>query len=142
MAEFPPPQAPRQAVPQAPGTQPEQSITPISDVMQQGVQDPVGDFITTFIKIMESKGIDLDEAMGNLSVGDQSDLLDEGADPLEFFSREELTILVEKYLAIPEPERSQIGQQLASQLPPQVGDRLASIVRMVSGRESQQEVAP
>jgi hypothetical protein len=141
MAELPP-----ELAPPAPVTQPGQtgldpnSLTPTADAMQVGVEDALGDFITMFVRLMETKGIDMDEAM-NLSPEDEADILEDG-DPTEFLSIEEMTMLVEKFVLIPEPQRSEIGQQMAAVLPPKAGNRLAAIIRKVEGRDIQQQAAP
>ncbi|KKL48875.1 hypothetical protein LCGC14_2321090, partial [marine sediment metagenome] len=36
--------------------QPQQSLTPVADAMQPGVQDATGDFMTTLVRLVESKG--------------------------------------------------------------------------------------
>jgi hypothetical protein len=68
-------------------------------------------------------------------------VLDVNSDPMEFLNEQQLTSLVEKYMVIPEPQRTQIGDELRKQLPPQVASRLEAIVRFVQGRDAQQEVA-
>lgn len=136
MAEFPPPQAPQQAVSQAPGTQPEQSITPISDVMQQGVQDATGDFITTFIRLIESKGIDLDEIMqGGQSVEDEADIAGD-FDPTELLSEEELIMLVQKFEALDPAVQAELEQQVSAQLGPRVMQRLKAVQRFAGSRRA------
>lgn len=134
MAELPP-----DLVPQAPDTQPglREQLAPM---VQDPNAGPADDFIAELLSIADDLGF-LDEAFGPLSVADQADLLDANADPMEFLNREQLTVLVQKFMVIPEPTRSQIGQKLREQLPPQVAERLEAIVRMVQGRDAQQEVA-
>ena len=134
MAELPP-----DLVPQAPDTQ--QGLREqLAPMVQDPNAGPADDFIAELLSIADDLGF-LDEAFGPLSVADQADLLDANADPMEFLNREQLTVLVQKFMVIPEPTRSQIGQKLREQLPPQVAERLEAIVRMVQGRDAQQEVA-
>jgi len=142
MAELPP-----ELAPSGPVTQPgqEQAIEQmglrekLSIMAQDPNAGPADDFIAELLSIADDLGF-LDEAFGPLSVADQSDLLDENSDPMEFLSKEQLTALVQKFLAIPEPERSEIGNALREQLPPQVAERLEAIVRFVGGRDAQQGI--
>ena len=132
MAELPP-----ELAPPAPVTQPgqEQSLTPISDVMQQGVEDATGDFITTLIRLMESKGFDLDDVMAEPSVEDQSDLADPNADPAELLTEEELIMLVQKFEALDPQTKQELEQQFITQLHPRFVQRLRAVQRFVqSGR--------
>jgi hypothetical protein len=96
------------------------------------VQSPADDFIHELMSIADELGI-VDEVFQEETVGDQVDTLDVKADPMEFLSKQQLTTLVQKFLAIQEPERSRIGAELKKQLPPQVAQRLDAIVRMVIG---------
>jgi hypothetical protein len=96
------------------------------------VESPIDDFLAELLSIADDVGV-LDQAFQEPTVEDQVDLQDTQADPLQFLSREQLTILIQKFLAIPEPERGQLGAQLKEQLPPQVAQRLDAIVRMVQG---------
>ena len=132
MAELPP-----ELVPPAPVTQPgqEQSMTPISDVMQQGVGDATGDFITTLIRLMESKGFDLDDVMAEPSIEDQSDLADPNADPAELLTEEELIMLVQKFEALEPQIKQQLEQEFIAKLHPRFVQRLRAVQRFVqSGR--------
>jgi hypothetical protein len=130
MAELPP-----ELAPSGPVTQPgqEQSMTPISDVMQQGVGDATGDFITTLIRLMESKGFDLDDVMAEPSVEDQSDLADPNADPAELLTEEELIMLVQKFEALDPQVKQQLEQQFIAQLHPKFVQRLRAVQRFVQG---------
>jgi hypothetical protein len=134
MAELPPELAPQQPV----GTQP-QSQDNLRQQLGPLVQDPTEDFLAELMSIADEVGI-LDDAFGPESIEDQADLQDVNSDPLEFLSEQQLQILVSKFLAIPEPQRSQIADELRSQLPPQVASRLEAIVRFVQGRDAQQEI--
>ena len=130
MAELPP-----ELAPSGPVTQPgqEQSMTPISDVMQQGVGDATGDFITTLIRLMESKGFDLDDVMAEPSIEDQSDLADPNADPAELLTEEELIMLVQKFEALDPQVKQQLEQQFVAQLHPRFVQRLRAVQRFVQG---------
>jgi hypothetical protein len=136
MAEFAPPQ-----VPQVPGTQPQQgaSLSPTADAMEPLVQgDPLTDFINSLIRVFESKGLDLNEVMsGEPSVEESADLQDPNVDPLELLSMEELTMLTKKFMAIPEPQKSELVSQLREALPPHIAQRMEAVLRMVEGRETQ-----
>ena len=83
----------------------------------------------------------LDEAFDPMTVSDQADIQDPNLDPMQFLSKEQLTTLVNLFMSIPEPERSRIGNQLRTELPPQVASRLDAIVRFVQGRDAQAQVA-
>ena len=133
MAELPP-----ELAPSGPVTQPgqEQSMTPISDVMQQGVGDATGDFITTLIRLMESKGFDLDDVMAEPSVEDQSDLADPNADPAELLTEEELIMLVQKFEALDPQIKQELEQQFITQLHPRFVQRLRAVQRFVQGGRS------
>jgi hypothetical protein len=131
---------PTELAPSGPVTQgaPQDFREQVGPLTQEG--GAAGAFVNELLGIADDLGF-LDEAFGPPSVADRADELDADADPFEFLSREQLTSLVQLYLAIPEPERSEIGDMLHNELPPQIADRLAAIVRMVEGRDTQQEVA-
>ena len=99
--------------------------------------DPAAQFVMSVMDMADRKGV-LDDAFKPASVEDRADLLDEKADPLQFLNRDELVELVDKYLAIPEPQRSQIGETLKRELPPQVGQRLDAVVRFVQQEKVKQ----
>ena len=104
----------------------------VRESIQPLIESPADDFVSELMSIADELGI-LDSAFGPETVEDQADVLDPKADPMEFLSRQQLTILVQKFLAIPEPQRSQIATELKAQFPPQVAQRLDAIVRMVQG---------
>jgi hypothetical protein len=126
------------------GTQGQAPVAPGDTSVREGLgqlaEGPIDDFLMELLSIADELGI-LDQAFQEPSVADQADELDANADPFEMLNQQQLTILVQKYMAIPEPQRTQIGVELANQLPPQVADRLAAIVRFVGGRDAQQVVA-
>ncbi len=132
MAQTPPLRLP----PELTGTQGPAPVAPGGPSMRESlspmVESPIDDFLAELLSIADDVGI-LDQAFQEPTVEDQVDLQDTQADPLQFLSREQLTILIQKFLAIPEPERGQLGAQLKEQLPPQVAQRLDAIVRMVQG---------
>ena len=119
--------------PQEQMQQPAASQTPIGDAMQQGVEDATGDFITTMVKMLESKGIDLDEAM-NLTVSDQADIAQGDADPSEFLSEEDLVLLVQKFNALEPDAQAQLEQAFIKELPPRFVQRLRAVQKFVGGR--------
>jgi len=133
MAELPP-----ELGPQAPVTQEQQTMTPIGDQMQVGVQDGAGDFITFLIKLVESKGLDLDEIMGEGDVETDADIAGGigGVDEMmQFLSEEELIQLVQKFEAL-EPEAKQmIEQEFINKLPPEIIQRLKAVRRFAGGRQ-------
>ena len=135
MAELPPELAPSGPVTQGAPQGFREQISPLTQ--ESGA---AGAFVNELLGIADDLGF-LDEAFGPPSVADQADLQDVNADPMELLSRDQLTRLVDLFLAIPEPERSQIGNMLREQLPPQVAERLEAIVRLVQGREAQQGIA-
>lgn len=132
MADLPPELQPQ--VPQAPDTQ-EATLSPVADVMQQGVQDATGDFITALIRILESKGLDLDDVM-RPTVQDQADLAEGGANPAEFLTEEELTLLVEKFEAMEPEVQQQVEEALIKELDPRIVKRLQAIRQFVQGRRA------
>ena len=113
-----------------------QSLTPISDTMQPGVQDEVGDFITSMVRLLESKGIDLDDIGKPASIEEQADAQDAQADPLELLTEEELIMLVEKFVALPPEVQAQLEEAFRQQLHPRMVNRLLAVKRFVlRGRE-------
>ena len=136
MAELPPELAPPG------GTQPGQPQVQdnLRSQLNPMVQDPVDRFVVELMSIADDLGV-LDDAFGEESVEDQVDLQDVAADPLEFLDEAQLSSLVNLYMQIPEPQRSELGNKLREELPPQVASRLEAIVRFVQGRDAQQEVA-
>ena len=100
--------------------------------ISQMAQNPMDDFLVELMSIADELGV-LDEAFQPPSVSEQVELQSGNNDPMEFLSREQLTILVQKFLAIPEPQRSQLKSELEEKLPPQAAQRIASIIRLVQG---------
>tara|TARA_Y100000296_G_C5032200_1_gene185440 strand:+ start:237 stop:644 length:408 start_codon:yes stop_codon:yes gene_type:complete len=131
-------------IPLPPGLGPpaagQQQNLSLRDNLSPLVQSPAEDFIAELMSIASELGI-LDEAFGPETVQDQADLQDMQSDPMEFLNEEQLTVLVQKFMAIEEPQRSEIAQQLKEALPPQVAQRLAAIIRFVEGRDAQQQVS-
>ncbi len=116
--------------------QPQQSLTPAADAMQPGVQDATGDFMTTLVRLVESKGLSLDDIMSEgTSVQEQSDLAQGDADPAELLTEEELVLLVEKFEALEPQVKQQIEQELISQLDPRFVERLRAVQRFVQSRQ-------
>jgi hypothetical protein len=136
MAELPPELSPMQPPMQEQPTDGfRQQIAPLAEG-----SGPAGAFISELVGIADDLGF-LDEAFGPETVQDQADLQDADADPMEFLNKDQLTRLVNLFMAIPEPQRSQIGNQLRNELPPQVASRLDAIVRFIQGRDAQSQVA-
>lgn len=102
---------------------------------------PVEDFLITMMSVADNKGV-LDSSFGPQTVEDAADLVDEQSDPMQFLSREELMLLVNKFMMIPEPNRTKLANELRTKLPPNVASRLEAIVRFAQGRDVQQQVAP
>lgn len=109
------------------------SASPIGDVMRQGVEDATGDFITTLVELLESKGIDLDDAMSG-SIEDQADLAAGDADPLELLTQEELVLLVQKFNALDPDAQAQLEEAFIKELPPRFVRRLRAVQKYVGGR--------
>lgn len=124
---------------QTPTNNPLSEQSSLSDQLAPLVSNPAEDFLVTMMQMADDKGV-LDSSFQDETVEDQYDVA-ENPDPMQFLSKEELTLLVQKFMAIPEPLRSQIGEQLRQQLPPQVAQRLDAVVRFVEGRDGQQQVA-
>jgi hypothetical protein len=136
MAELPPELSPMQPLTQeTQSTGFREQIAPL--VQESGA---AGAFISELMGIADDLGF-LDEAFGPETVQDQADLQDVNADPMEFLNKDQLTRLVNLFMSIPEPQRSQIGNQLRNELPPQVASRLDAIVRFIQGRDAQSQVA-
>ncbi len=128
------------AIPQG---QPQQSLTPVADAMQPGVQDAIGDFMTTLVRLVESKGLDLDAIMSDQnSVQDQTDLAGGDADPAEFLTEEELVLLVEKFEAMPPEAKQKIEQELIANLDPRFVERLRAVQRFVQSRQGNVQQVP
>jgi len=89
----------------------------INIMAQDETSDPADAFLGELVSIAAELGI-LDESFGPPSVADQADVLDVNSDPMEFLNQQQLTSLVEKYMVIPEPQRTQIGDELRKQHPP------------------------
>jgi hypothetical protein len=136
MVELPPELGPAQA-PVTQGPETADFRSQMGPLTEGG--GPAGAFVNELLGIASDLGM-LDEAFGPPSVADQADELDINADPMEFLSKDQLTNLVNLFMAIPEPERTRIGDMLRKELPPQVAQRLEAIVRFVQGRDAQQEV--
>jgi hypothetical protein len=114
-----------QAVPQQ-----VESISSAGDALSSLASSPLEDFMATLTQLTESKGIDLDTVMsGEGSVEDEADLAGE-ANPLELFSREEITMLVDKFLAISPEEQSSIMQALDETLPPKAMNMIKAAIRL------------
>ena len=111
-----------------------QSLTPVSDVMAQGVQDATGDFITSMIQLLESKGIDLDDIMKE-STEDKADLAEGDVDPLQLLTEEELIMLVQKFEALEPQVKAQLEQAFIQELDPRFVKRLRAVQRFVQGRQ-------
>ena len=94
---------PQQGIPQQQPT----SLSPVGDVMRQGVQDATGDFITTMIEMLESKGIDLDDIMNPT---------------------------VEEFNALAPEVQAELESAFIKELPPRFVQRLRAVQRMVGGR--------
>jgi len=88
--------------------QPQQSLTPVADAMQPGVQDATGDFMTTLVRLVESKGL---------------------------LTEEELILLVEKFEVLEPQVKQQIEQELITQLDPRFVERLRAVQRFVQSRQ-------
>ena len=119
---------------QAPAPVTAGSLTPISDAMQPGVQDQVGDFITSMVRLLESKGIDLDDIGRGPDVQEQADAQDAQADPLELLTEEELVMLVEKFISLPPEVQAQLETAFREQLHPRMVNRLLAVKRFVLSR--------
>ncbi|MAG26364.1 hypothetical protein CMI47_12510 [Candidatus Pacearchaeota archaeon] len=128
-----PPELTNTIPPTGPQGTSQQSMTPVSDAMAQGVQDATGDFVTTLIQMLESKGIDLDTLMQD-SVEDQTDVVGPEANPMEFLNEEELMILVQKFEALDPQVQQQLEQAVTEQLGPEVIRRLKAVQRFAHGR--------
>lgn len=105
----------------------------LSDQLKPMVTNPVEDFLVTMLQIADDKDV-LDASFQEETVEDQMDV-QENVDPLQFLDEQELVLLVTKYLAIPEPTRTQLGEQLRQELPPQVSQRLDAVLRFVQSRQ-------
>ena len=131
-------QAPQQQ--QQPGVVPEQqqSLTPTADAMAPGVQDAVGDFITTMVRMMEEKGLNMDEAMQGGSIEDQLDVVGD-SDPSQFLTEDDLIELVTKFSALPPEVQQQLEETLITELPPELVQRLRAVQKFVGARQGEQE---
>ena len=128
MTDIPPELPPAAGI--APQGQQPQSLR---DTLTPLAQDPAEQFLAEFMSIASEAGI-LDEAFQEPSIEDQADLQDQGANPLEFLSEEQITRLVSLFLAIPEPQRTQMEQQIREAVPPEVANRLDAAIRFAQQR--------
>ena len=130
MAELPP-----ELGPQA-GTQNEQ--TPQFDsagaAMRVGVEDEAGEFITYFVELLESKGIDLDDAIST----NPEDVLDvasgDVADINQFLTEDDLVQLVTRFVALPPELQGQLETEFRKVMPPEFIQRLETVKRFVIGK--------
>jgi len=90
-------------------------------------------FIVELLGVADDVGV-IDDAFGQPSIEDQADILDTSADPMQFLNEQQLTSLVQKFLAIPEPDRSNLEQTLRAELPPQISSRIDAVLRFVQQR--------
>ena len=119
----------------AEGGQTTQSLTPAADAMQPGVEDAMGDFVTTLTRLVESKGLSLDDIMADNTPEEDADLAQGDADPAEFLTEEELILIVEKFEALPPDVKQQLEQEFISQLAPAFIERLRAVQRFVQSRQ-------
>ncbi len=125
--------APVQGEPQVQGGIPGQGGTSqaLRQIQTQG--DPTEEFLISLIELAESKGMDMDEIMGQPpSVEDQLDEQDPTADPAEFLSREEMEAMMQKFEAMPPEAQQGIMQQLQAEAP-EMFQRIQAIMRMLRG---------
>jgi hypothetical protein len=129
--ELPPELAPAQA----PVTQGQQSMTPAADAMRPGIEDAMGEFITFLVGLMESKGFDLDEVMGEPSAQDELDVVEGGlAEMDQFLSEEDLLNIATRFVALPPEQQQQLKQEVFSGLPPEMQKRLEAVERFARQR--------
>lgn len=128
MAELPP-----ELIEQAPVQQEQPQAPTAGSAMRAGVQDSTGDFITFMVELLESKGIDIDEAF-NPTVEDQFDVVEGDSDPLQLLSEEEMIMLVEKFNALPPEVQAKLEEAFVKELPPRFIQRLRGVQRFVAGR--------
>ncbi len=125
----------------SPQTMPSAPQASMRDHLKPFNSGPVEDFLIELLGVADDLGV-LDKSFGPPSVADQLDVMDQNSDPMQFLNRQQLESLISKFMAIPEPQRSQIAEKLKQSLPPQVVERLSSIMRLTSGRDVQQQMMP
>jgi len=122
-----------QAVPQQMQEPMAQAPVNLRDSLSPLAQDPVDDFMVSLMGVADDLGL-VDSITQEESMEDLTDLQDPSADPMQFLSEPQMIELVTKFEQIPEPQRSQLEQQLRSELPPQVSSRLDAVIRFVRQR--------
>jgi hypothetical protein len=117
---------------------PVEGASPLDTFGQLAQGDPLGEFASTLLQVAERNGIDLDTAFGDPTVADEADQL-EGQDPLAALGKDDLMLLVQKFLAIPDEQRMQVEKTLREELPPNIAKRLDAVLRFVTQQANQQE---
>lgn len=127
-----PPELPstQQAVPQQASVR--EALTPLN------TGDPVEAFLTEMMSVAQETGV-LDEAFQEPSIEDQADLQDINANPLEFLNEEQITRLVQLFLAIPEQQRVEIDAELRKVLPPAAMQQWDAAIRFGQQRMTGQQ---
>ncbi len=127
-----------QSVPQAPQQQQQQlpdSMSPLSDTMSQLQSgDPLEDFITTLMRVVETKGLDMNEIMGQEDSTEDSADLASDPDPMEMLSEQEIMLLVEKFMALPPDQQSTMEREFSKVLPPKTVNRMKAALRFAQQR--------
>ncbi len=103
-----------------------EALTPLA-------QTPSEKFLAALMSVGQETGT-LDDAFREPSIEDEADEQDPNPNPLELLNEQQIIELVELFLAIPEPERSQMEQQIRESVPPNVANQLDAAVRFAQQR--------
>ena len=120
--ELMPPQSPEQGAAQAqPG---------IRDTLGPLATGPVEKFMTELMAVVDESG-NLDAAFKPNSVEDDVLAAGPDTDPLATMNIQQITKLVDSFMAIPEDQRKKLYNDIARQLPPSTMRTIDAAIRLV-----------
>ena len=105
----------------------------IRETLSPLVQDPVEAFLVALLGVADEIGV-LDEAFQDSTLEDELDEQAPTEGSGEFLSEQQITEIISLFMAIPEPKRSQIEQQMREVLPSHVMKRWDAAIRFTRQR--------
>ena len=105
----------------------------VREVLTPLAQDPAEKFLAALMSIASELGI-LDEAFQDATVEDDVDIQGEGVADNELLDEQQITELATLFMAIPEPQRSELGQQIKEAVPPNVFRRMEAALKFTQQR--------
>ena len=105
------------------------------------VQNPAEAFLAALMSVASEVGV-LDEAFQDSTVEDDIGLQSGDAIDNELLDQQQITELISLFMAIPEPQRSELEQQIRAAVPPNVLRRLEAAVKFTQQRGGGQNVPP